>query len=178
MYPMPTPQMPPITPTTPFASQGMMQGAQHLSRMPLQQGAAIGGQSGGLLGKLLGGAQAGAGGGGLTNIVGMLQNAQKAIGIFQQVSPLVQQYGPLVKSLPALINIMRSNGNEDDEQKTEASTPNESNSETKLKTEQVKKKKTTKKKGKQKKSQAKKMSTQKTNSTEIGNGIPAPKLYI
>lgn len=176
MYPIPTPQMPPITPTTPFASQGMMQGAQHLSRMPLQQGAAIGGQSGGLLGKLLGGAQAG--GGGLTNIVGMLQNAQKAIGIFQQVSPLVQQYGPLVKSLPALINIMRSSGNEEDEQKIEPSTPNESNSEPKLKTEQVKKKKTTKKKGKQKKAPAKKMSTKKTNSTEIGNDIPAPKLYI
>ncbi len=182
MYPMPTPQTPPYAPATSLLSRGMIHGgAQQFSSVPLQHGA---GQSGGLLAKLFGGAQAG--GGGITNIVGMLQNAQKAIGVFQQISPLVQQYGPLIKSLPALISIMRGSGNPDDEE----STPNTSdenekkqdNTGVRKNKEKSKKNKSSQKTqttSKQKKSpNSKKRNTQKTHPIETSNSIPAPKLYI
>ncbi|WP_025948920.1 VrrA/YqfQ family protein [Geobacillus thermocatenulatus] len=43
-------------------------------------------------------------GGGL---VGMLNNVQKMLGIAQNVMPMVQQYGPLIRNLPAMIRIFR-----------------------------------------------------------------------
>ncbi|MFN7251244.1 MAG: VrrA/YqfQ family protein [Anaerobacillus sp.] len=182
MYPMPTPQMPPIAPGTSMLTRGMFQGgaANQLSSLPLQQG--VMGQSGGILSKLLGGAQAG--GGGFTNILGMLQNAQKAIGVFQQVSPMVQQYAPFVKSLPALISMMRNSGSSESGDDETASVE-----ETSVK-QQVKKSKskkksqknpTTKTKDKKSPSTRKKITTlpsKKSSSMEIARGLPAPKLYI
>lgn len=176
MYPMPTPQMPPIAPGASMLGRGMLQGgANHLASLPLQQGAMS--QSGGILSKLLGGAQAG--GGGLNNILGMLQNAQKAIGVYQQVSPMVKQYAPFVKSLPALISMMR--GSSSDQEET---TENEEDIEPK---EEVKKKPNKKnKKTNRKISNSTKKATKKTAQTklkkklqkEISKGLPAPKLYI
>ncbi|MED4876273.1 VrrA/YqfQ family protein, partial [Anoxybacillus geothermalis] len=43
-------------------------------------------------------------GGGL---IGMLNNVQKMLGIAQNVVPMVQQYGPLIRNLPAMIRIFR-----------------------------------------------------------------------
>ncbi|UTW69939.1 hypothetical protein KHA80_03545 [Anaerobacillus sp. HL2] len=34
---------------------------------------------------------------------------------FPTNSPMVQQYGPLVKSLPAIVKMMKSNGSSDEE---------------------------------------------------------------
>lgn len=176
MYPMPTPQMPPIAPGASMLGRGMFQGgaANQLASLPLQQGAMS--QSGGILSKLLGGAQAG--GGGLNNILGMLQNAQKAIGVYQQVSPMVKQYAPFVKSLPALISMMRGS-NSDSEQEEEAT-------ENLAKEAKEVKKKPLKKKGNSKSSKnTKKLTKKPTQVTqrkkspkEISKGLPAPKLYI
>jgi len=40
-------------------------------------------------------------------ISGMLTNVQKMLGIAQNVMPMVQQYGPLVKNLPAMMKIWK-----------------------------------------------------------------------
>jgi hypothetical protein len=190
MYPMPTPQMPPFAPGASMLSRGLLQGgrgvANQLSSLPLQQG--VMGQSGGLLSKLFGGAQGG--GGGLTNILGMLQNAQKAIGVFQQVSPMVQQYAPFVKSLPALISMMRNSGSSEESEETEAVESSEgaskSTSKSKSSGKQGKKRKKTPKKigvtntKKTATTRSKKLKTQRKTkqAKEIVNGLPAPKLYI
>lgn len=175
MYPMPTPQMPPFAPGASMLGRGMFQGgaANHLASLPLQQGAMS--QSGGILSKLLGGAQAG--GGGLNNILGMLQNAQKAIGVYQQVSPIVKQYAPFVKSLPALISMMRGS-NSDSEQ--EESTENVANENKEVK-KKAKKKKGNNKSSKNTKKVTKKPAQdtpRKKSLKEISKGLPAPKLYI
>nr|WP_194269172.1 VrrA/YqfQ family protein [Anaerobacillus isosaccharinicus]QOY36167.1 hypothetical protein AWH56_000255 [Anaerobacillus isosaccharinicus] len=180
MYPMPTPQMPPIAPGASMLGRGLLQGgaANQLASLPLQQGAMS--QSGGILSKLLGGAQAG--GGGLNNILGMLQNAQKAIGVYQQVSPMVKQYAPFVKSLPALISMMRGSNSEQEE-------TNENVAVEDIEIEEDVKKKTKKKKSKKdnsKTSNIKKNATKKPtkdkqkkkSQKEISKGLPAPKLYI
>ncbi|WP_161568272.1 VrrA/YqfQ family protein [Anaerobacillus alkaliphilus] len=192
MFPMPTPQMPPVSPGASMLTRGMLQGgASQLSNLPLQQG--VMGQSGGLLSKLFGGAQAG--GGGFTNILGMLQNAQKAIGVFQQVSPMVQQYAPFVKSLPSLISMMRNTGGSEDNElePTESiaieDDDNEKESYNEVKVRKKKKKKSsnnikikekpvqksTKKNTRTQSKQRDKNSNQPTKST---GSIPAPKLYI
>ncbi|OIJ22151.1 hypothetical protein BKP45_05610 [Anaerobacillus alkalidiazotrophicus] len=186
MYPMPTPQIPPYAPATSLFSRGFSPGAAgQLSNIPIQQGVA---QSGGFLSKLFSGAQAG--GGGLSNIAGMLQNAQKAIGIFQQVSPLVQQYGPLVKQLPAIVSMMRNSGSSNEEENSapeDVAVKDEIHKNIEKKTKKktstnkkeftIKKKKVSKKKpspNKNKLARSKKKKPKK----EIINGIPAPKLYI
>jgi len=179
MYPMSTPQMLSYTPGASFLPQGLPQS---------QLGV---GQSGGLLSKLLGGAQTG--GGGITNILNMLQNAQKAIGIAQSVSPMVQQYAPLVKSLPALIGIMKGSGSSNSENAEQDKNQNiikkkETNSKEKKK--QPKKKQNLQQKSSTKTPTEKKFSTKKSQilmnqkktkknlAKNISSGIPAPKLYI
>lgn len=178
MYPMPTPPIPQFAPGASFLSQGMFPGgAGQLSQFPLQQG--VLGQSGGFLSKLIGGAKAG--GGGITSLMNMLQNAQKAIGVLQSVGPMVQQYGPLVKSLPALFSAMKGSGSSDEEavheddhkvvEKDSASKEIQQKSSTKTPS----KKKATRKKSRSK-VQPKKI--RKNSPKVISKGIPAPKLYI
>jgi hypothetical protein len=55
-------------------------------------------------------------GGGIT---GMLTNVQKMLGIAQNVVPMVQQYGPLVKNLPALMKMWKELKTTDDDEKEE-----------------------------------------------------------
>ncbi|OAT74491.1 hypothetical protein A7K69_01910 [Parageobacillus thermoglucosidasius] len=50
-------------------------------------------------------ASAGANTGG--GFLSMLTNAQKMLGIAQNVMPMVQQYGPLIKNLPGMIRIWK-----------------------------------------------------------------------
>lgn len=175
MYPMPTPQIPAYAPGASLLSRGMLQGGTgHLSQLPIQQG--VMGQSGGFLSKLIGGAKAG--GGGITNIMNMLQNAQKTIGTIQSFGPMVQQYTPLVKSLPSLIGAMKGSGNTDDKETDKKavkkmSPSNEVSQKSATKT-QPKKEVSTKKKQSKKKSKK----TKKNSTAEISKGIPAPKLYI
>ncbi|MGZ0086415.1 VrrA/YqfQ family protein [Caldibacillus thermoamylovorans] len=59
-------------------------------------------------------------GGGL---IGMLNNVQKMLGIAQNVMPMVQQYGPLIRNLPAMIRIFREL-KPADEDESEAKTEN------------------------------------------------------
>lgn len=80
-------------------------------------------RGGGLLARLFGrGAAQSAGssllGGGLPsaaaasggmNFSSMLTNAQKVLGLTQQVMPMVHQYGPLIRNMPMIWKIMRSN---------------------------------------------------------------------
>ncbi len=185
MFPMPTPQMPPVGPGASMLTRGMLQrGAGQLGQIPLQQG--VIGQSGGLLSKLFGGAQAG--GGGFTNILNMLQNAQKAIGVFQQVSPMVQQYAPFVKSLPSLISMMRNSGNSEDANQEVAETIPIQEEEESNEIKATKKKKSSPKstasskvrKGtKNRKSVQPKQRKRKSNyKNNISKELPAPKLYI
>lgn len=44
-------------------------------------------------------------------IPGMLNNVQKAIGVAQQVGPMIQQYGPFIKNMPAMFKIMKEINN-------------------------------------------------------------------
>lgn len=179
MYPMSTPQMPSYTPGASFLPQGLPQS---------QLGV---GQSGGLLSKLLGGASTG--GGGITNILNMLQNAQKAIGIAQSVGPMVQQYAPLVKSLPALIGIMKGSGitnSENAEQDKNKKIVKKKETDSKQKKKQPKKKRNLQQKSSTKSPTEKKFSTKTSQSitkqkktkknpaNKFSSGIPAPKLYI
>ncbi|WNF37736.1 VrrA/YqfQ family protein [Bacillaceae bacterium IKA-2] len=173
MYPMPTTPIQPFAPGASFLSPGMLQGAGQLSQLPLQQGML--GQSGGLLSKLIGGVKAG--GGGITSIINMLQNAQKAIGTLQSVAPFVQQYGPLVKSLPALISAMTSSGSSAEEASddhNEIVKDSHSNNTKKKSTTMT----PTKKKANIKKSRKQQKKSKKSAPKSISKGIPAPKLYI
>lgn len=177
MYPMRTPPIPSFTPGASLLPQGILQGgAGQLSQLPLQQG--VLGQSGGLLSKLLGGAKAG--GGGLTSILNMLQNTQKTIGALQSFGPMIQQYGPLVKSLPTFISAMKASGSSDDvanetENKVVKIDSASKGIQQKPSTKTRSNKKATTKKS-HNKTQQKKLS--KKNTKEISKGIPAPKLYI
>ncbi|MFZ3588178.1 VrrA/YqfQ family protein [Bacillus sp. DJP31] len=45
---------------------------------------------------------------------GMLNNIQKAVNMANQVAPMVQQYGPMVKNIPSLIKLYRELGSSDD----------------------------------------------------------------
>lgn len=69
-------------------------------------------------------ASAGAGANTGGGFLGMLTNIQKMLGIAQNVMPMVQQYGPLIKNLPAMIRIWKElkpadEENEQKEDKTE-----------------------------------------------------------
>lgn len=57
-----------------------------------------------------------------TNLSNMLTNIQKALGVAQQITPMVQQYGPLIRNLPAMLKIYRElkNTDENDTNKTDA----------------------------------------------------------
>jgi len=58
--------------------------------------------------------------------IGMLNNVQKMLGIAQNVMPMVQQYGPLIRNLPAMIRIFRELKPADEEEgetKPTGSTP-------------------------------------------------------
>jgi hypothetical protein len=67
------------------------------------------------------GAGANTGGG----FIGMLTNIQKMLGIAQNVMPMVQQYGPFIKNLPAMVKILRELKTTDQEEnKTENKTEN------------------------------------------------------
>lgn len=88
---------------------------------------------GGILSKLLGGGvpggPLGTGGASGIDIVGMLNNVQKVLGVTQQALPLVQQYGPLVKNLPAIFKMMKAINSQETESSTESTTETDNNNE-------------------------------------------------
>ncbi|UOQ47631.1 YqfQ family protein [Gracilibacillus caseinilyticus] len=63
---------------------------------------------------------AGAGGG--SNLMGTLNNVQQVLKVAQQATPLIKEYGPMIKNAPKLINMMKALSeinDEDDEESTD-----------------------------------------------------------
>jgi len=151
----PRPQMMPGPRGGPRQAQGPMRqrqgGGLRQAQGPMRQR-----QGGGLLSRLLGGgarntngmrgpASAGfplggaanpsqAGGGllrSLTNpqaISGFLTNTQKVLGTAQQIGPMIQQYGPIVKNIPAMWRIYKGLSSDTEETPAEESTEAKSES--------------------------------------------------
>ncbi|MFC0558065.1 VrrA/YqfQ family protein [Halalkalibacter alkalisediminis] len=112
--------------------QGMSQAANMLPGGHMSPMAGVGSQAmrgGGVLSRLLGGLGGGAsnmasapamggfssaGAAGGMNFTTILTNAQKVLGLTQQVMPMIHQYGPLIRNAPALWKIMRSTNSTDD----------------------------------------------------------------
>ncbi|WP_456278260.1 VrrA/YqfQ family protein [Bacillus sp. AK128] len=85
-----------------------------LSKLFSKQGAGAAGALNNVAGQSL---QQGSGGF-LSNLLanpgGMLNNVQKAIGVANQVGPMVQQYGPMVRNIPSLIKLYKEFNSSDD----------------------------------------------------------------
>jgi hypothetical protein len=111
-------------------------------------------------------ASAGAGANTGGGFLGMLTNVQKMLGIAQNVMPMVQQYGPLIKNLPAMIRIWKELKPADEE---ESKTENNS---------QENKKKTTSSAKKRTVPKAAKTNENKRAESEKGPKPSTPKLYI
>jgi hypothetical protein len=50
---------------------------------------------------------------------GMLGNIQKVMNVANQVGPMVQQYGPMVKNIPSLIKLYKELNSDDDTDETD-----------------------------------------------------------
>ncbi|MBA4535851.1 hypothetical protein H1Z61_01535 [Bacillus aquiflavi] len=179
--------------------RGLFGGAQQMNPRGMQQaGGLFRGpqqtkQGGGLLSRLLGGGgktsgvagmnpvgrTAGTGGGGgsflqsLSNpsaISGFLNNTQQVLKTAQSLGPMIQQYGPLVKNLPAMWKLFRGLKDAPDaseEEKKDEST-DETKDESKDESKDEKKDNTIK--------NSKQIETEEKE--EIEKGISMPKLYI
>ncbi|TWI57768.1 VrrA/YqfQ family protein [Halalkalibacter nanhaiisediminis] len=90
-------------------------------------GSAIGRGGGGLLARLFGGGGGTSALGGFPataatsgiNFSTILTNTQRVLGITQQVMPMIHQYGPIVRNMPTIWRIMRSNPVEGEAEPTE-----------------------------------------------------------
>ncbi|WP_312093206.1 VrrA/YqfQ family protein [Niallia sp.] len=187
--------MMPPRPRGPFQGPpmgGRMQGMRGPTNLP---GGAMGrggtpgrGSGGGLLSKIFGGgnsaasgaANAGArsaasGGGGLlktltnpSSINGFLANSQKFLNTASQLGPMINQYGPMVKNIPAMWKLYRG---------LKSSTPEtEEAAVTEETTVPVKSEKTSK--AATKKKQPKAIEDDFEMDSEKPTGAPKPKLYV
>lgn len=77
--------------------------------------------------------------GGDTSITGIIGNMQRAVQTAQQVTPMIQQYGPIVKNLPSLYKIFKE-VNIDDPQETKKASKNENTVQTPIKEKRSRKK--------------------------------------
>jgi len=189
MFPnMPPNPMPPSMPPT-FPPHMMMQGAPMmagaapkaglLSRLFGKGAGAVGGQMAPGMSQAIPGAigaanpssalsaATGAASSGGSNLLTWLNHTQRFIGVAQQVGPMVQQYGPLIRSAPALYRMFRSNSSSD-----ESTTDNAKKAES---TTEVSSDVPTAKISPSSKT---KRNNHRGNSAKTVNGIPAPKLYI
>lgn len=194
-----------------FGGRGPMMGMNRMPRNPMMnpmmRGPGQMGQSGGLLSKIFGNANPGAAGsmgrlGGLAGtpgagsggsilkalsnpggLSGILNNTQQVLKTAQTVGPMLQQYGPLVRNLPAMWKLFRGLKNatgdtEDTNENTETSKEEEveSHSESESKSESGEKKqpKITKETSSKKKSHT--TNRKKTSVKEKGASIP--RMYI
>jgi hypothetical protein len=185
---------------------GMSQPANMFSSgVPMSSAHSMGGigsqamRGGGILSKLLGGL-GGAHGAGPTmggfssaapngmNLSAMLANAQKIVGLGQQVLPMIHQYGPLIRNAPALWKIMRSSNSTDEpisNQENEGQSPettfSEHNSE--LAQENIQSHKITIDEYDSEKPRSLSVEENKKTAPTLFtpksiDGIPAPKLYV
>ncbi|HEO8418620.1 VrrA/YqfQ family protein [Niallia sp. FSL W8-0635] len=191
--------MMPPRPRGPFQGPpmgGRMPGMRGPSNFP---GGAMGrgggpsrGSGGGLLSRLLGGGNnaagaatnagarsAASGGGGLlktltnpSSINGFLANSQKFLNTASQIGPMINQYGPMVKNIPAIWKMYRgltSSSNETDEAEV-----------TEQPTNSVKSEKTTKPATKKQIKTIEDVNDdfETESAPEKSTGAPKPKLYV
>ncbi|MGD6991458.1 VrrA/YqfQ family protein [Sutcliffiella horikoshii] len=105
------------------------------------------------------------------NLTGMLGNVQKALKMAEGVMPMVQQYGPLVRNVPAMLKLYNELKNVDDDTDTESTEE--------AKTEEVESDSAEENNTKKKVKKAKpKTTATDTEPEEKPAGGSAPKLYI
>lgn len=162
-----------------------------------QQAGARGGGIQGLLSKFLpgsaasGGTGAGLGGtgsglGGIqglanpSTISNMLGNVQKALGVAQQVTLMIQQYGPLVRNLPGMVKMFRQLNSDDTEAKDGEQQKDEPEHKTETSGEKKEEIKVSSKKPEKSKPEEirKKQSRSAPPSAKRKTGGSKPKLYI
>ncbi len=116
---------------------------------------------------------AAAGGSKLTSTLG---NVQQAIKMAQSAMPVIQQYGPMVKNIPMMINMLKAFNEDDDSEGDEETgksasqsvSPEEEEDKIEIEQENLYKIEAADK--------PKRKAPQKTRSTQSGNSVP--KLYI
>ncbi|MGD7051825.1 VrrA/YqfQ family protein [Sutcliffiella horikoshii] len=107
------------------------------------------------------------------NLTGMLGNVQKALKMAEGVMPMVQQYGPLVRNVPAMLKLYNELKNVDDDDDTDTESTEEA------KTEEVESDSAAENNTKKKVKKAKpKPTATDTEPEEKPAGGSAPKLYI
>ncbi|MCM3619085.1 YqfQ family protein [Sutcliffiella horikoshii] len=107
------------------------------------------------------------------NLTGMLGNVQKALKMAEGVMPMVQQYGPLVRNVPAMIKLYSELKNVDDtdDESEDTATEDTSSEDTEVKAAQGDK-------GAKKKKAQQKSKPDTDEAEEKPKGGSAPKLYI
>jgi hypothetical protein len=181
-----------------FGGRGPMMGMNRMPQNPMMnpmmRGPGQMGQGGGLLSKILGKGNAGgmsrlggmagtpgAGSGSFLQALGnpgglssILNNTQQVLRTAQTIGPMIQQYGPLVKNLPAMWKLFR--GLKDATGDTEETTPSkdESHSESESESSEKKKPKTTRKPASKKNG----YSTRNKKPPIKEKGASIPKMYI
>ena len=105
--------------------------------------------------------------GGDTSITGIIGNMQRAVQTAQQVTPMIQQYGPIVKNLPSLYKIFKE-VNIDDPSETKKAAKNENSVQAPIKEKRSRKKTI-------KNDDSELMQIQESN---VLNDSPKPKLFM
>ncbi|WP_078379676.1 VrrA/YqfQ family protein [Sutcliffiella halmapala] len=115
-----------------------------------------------------------------SNLTGMLTNVQKALKMAESVMPMVQQYGPLVRNVPAMLKLyseLKNVDTSDDEDEDTSTTNNEEG------TDKEKSSNSGSNEAKATAAKPKKQKSKDTTSTSKSNitktaGESSPKLYV
>jgi hypothetical protein len=143
----------------------------------MQQHIPLPNKTGGLLSRLLQTGNASSGG---INLGGMLGNIQQGLKVAETVTPMIQQYGPLIKNIPAMISMYKEimSSNSTDSSKNESS-KNPKKTKKKAKQGQTKKSAhSSKQKSKKQQPPSKKIISNKKSKSPTKIRSSAPKLYI
>lgn len=191
-----------------FSGRAPMMGMNRMARPGLFGGAQQMNSGGGLLSKILGRGGSAARGTGMNGLMGMqnagraatgggsflqnltnpsglsgiLNNTQQVIKTAQTIGPMIQQYGPIVRNLPAMWKIYRGFKNASADSEDEKSETNETSEKkhSNANDSSKKKKPTKNKKNGSKRETAKEKQTTSKPSTAVSQekGASVPKLYI
>lgn len=125
-------------------------------------------------------ATAAAGGMNIGQMLGYAQHAQHVIKTVQTVAPIVQQYGPLLKSLPAFLQLLKTN-TDDSEESSSPKEPTDPIEEDDIDSELTTPKATSTVEKKRKKPTPipqKPIQKKKKKISPLPSGPPKPKLYV
>ncbi|WP_246945834.1 YqfQ family protein [Bacillus pinisoli] len=153
-----------------------------LSRLFSRQGAGAAGAFNSFSGQSVGQGT----GGLLSNLMAnpgeMLANVQKAVNVANQVGPMVQQYGPMVRNIPALIKLYKEFNSSDDDSSEdvveEKEVPIAKRVKTKNKSKKVAASNQSKNTNEEKKEPTTNQLKSKTEEKVIKKGVSKPKMYI